>query len=101
MRKKTFTFNEHVQLAGDLDGMRATLMMHIVRLSECYPKSSRQVKLVRALQKAIDSLRCEMDNVFYREYPSEQYRAPHYEWVHTPYYTPKTVQKCKTEQNDE
>jgi len=79
MRKIQFTFNDHVQLATDLDGMRATAIQYLKRLSESYPKTSRQVKQAIKIQKAIDSLRCEMDNVFYREYPGVQHRKPHYE----------------------
>ena len=104
MQKKPFTFNEHVQLATDLDGMRATLMMHVTRLFECYPKASRQIKLTRALQKAIDSLRSQMDDVFYREYPGKESRKPYYEWIHTPYFNPenqKRIRRQNPEQNNE
>ena len=95
MRKKPFTFNEHIQLATDLDGMRATLMMHITRLHEAYPFASRQVKRTRKLLDAIDSLRCEMDNVFYREYPEPQHRKPYYEWIHTPYFNPENEKRIR------
>ena len=95
MREVPFTFNEHVQLATDLDGMWSTIMQHITRLSESYPKTSRQVKRARNVQRAIDSLRCEMDTAFYREFPGLQFRHPHYEWVHTPYYNPKNKSEAK------
>ncbi len=93
MRKIQFTFSEHVQLANDLDGMRVTATQHILRLSEAYAKTSRQVKRAMKIQKAIDSLRCEMDNVFYHEYPGVQHRKPYYEWVHTPYYNPENAKR--------
>jgi hypothetical protein len=95
MRKKPFTFNEHVQLAVDLDGMRSTLMQHNTRLSEPYGKTSRQVRCVQKMLKSIDSLRSEMDNVFCREYPGEEYRKPHYEWIHTPYYNPENQKRIR------
>lgn len=89
MRKTQFNFDEHVQLATDLDSIRTTVMMHVARLSKCYSKSSRQIKLVRTLQKTVDSLRCTMDDAFHCEYPGEHYRKPYYDWVHSPYYFPK------------
>ena len=102
MRKIPFTFSEHVQMGNDLDGIRSTVLQYITRLSEAYPKTSRQVRRVIAIQKAIDSLRCEMDNVFYREYPGEKFRRPYYDWVHTPYFNPDTGEKHISEQqNDE
>ena len=98
MRKKQkFTFEEHIKFADELCQMRAVAMRSVARLHNCYPFASRQVKRVKKLLNAIDSLRCEMDNVFYREYPGEQYRSPHYEWVHTPYYNPETVRKYEME----
>jgi hypothetical protein len=103
-RKTKFTFNEHVQLANDLDGMRTTVMQHITRISESYPKTSRQVKCALKILKSIDSLRSEMDNVFYREYPGAQYRSPNYSWIHTPYYNSKSKnhnQNNGAEQHDE
>jgi len=96
-RKTNFTFDEHVQLGVDLDGMRTTLMMHIVQVSKCYPKTSRQVKCALNILKSIDSLRSEMDNVFYREYPGAQYRSPHYSWIHTPYYNSKSKNHIKSD----
>ena len=93
MRKIQFSFSDHVQLATDLDGMRATAIQYIMRLSESYPKTSRQVRRAIKIQKAIDSLRCEMDNVFYREYPGPLSRKPYYEWVHTPYFNPESEKK--------
>ncbi|MBN1123356.1 MAG: hypothetical protein JXA82_00015 [Sedimentisphaerales bacterium] len=104
MRKIQFTFSEHVQLATDLDGMRTIAIMHLKRLSESYPKTSRQVRQAIKIQKAIDSLRCEMDNVFYREYPGAQFRRPYYDWVHTPYFNPESKKKINhpgSEQKDE
>ena len=103
MRKEEFTFQDHLQLAEELCRMRVIVMRHIGKLSRSYSKTSRQVNRVLKTQKAIDSLRCEMDNVFYREYPSKQYRAPHYEWVHTPYFNPeceKQIIRQMPEQNN-
>lgn len=102
-KKEKFTFEDHLQLAEELCRMRVIAMRYIGKLSRSYSKTSRQVNRVLKTQKAIDALRCEMDNVFYREYPGEQYRAPHYEWVHTPYYNPECEKRirCQTpEQND-
>ncbi|MBN1124483.1 MAG: hypothetical protein JXA82_05705 [Sedimentisphaerales bacterium] len=104
MRKIQFTFSDHVQLATDLDGMRTIAILHLKRLSEAYPKTSRQVRQAIKIQKAIDSLRCEMDNVFCREYPGAQFRRPYYDWVHTPYFNPERVKKINppgSEQKDE
>lgn len=97
MRKIPFTLNEHVQLANDLDGMRSTVLQYVTRLPEAYPLASRQVKRTQKLLVAIDSLRCEMDNVFCREYPGEQFRCPHYEWVHTPYFNPESKKRIASQ----
>ena len=94
MRKKQkFTFEDHVQMAEELCRMRLIVMSQMQKLEKSYPKTSLPNRRQWKLYKAIDALRCEMDNVFYREYPGAQYRKPHYEWVHTPYYNPDSEKR--------
>ncbi len=105
MRKdKQFLLEDHVRLAEQLCRMHIIALRYVARLSKSYPFSSLHVKRAWKVYKAIDSLRCEMDNVFYHEYPGPQFRKPHYEWVRTPYFNPKNEKRIVgdiPEQNDE
>jgi hypothetical protein len=88
-KDKHFSLQEHQQLADELCKMRLTAIQYAVKISRAYPNISRQVRQVKKFQRVIDSLRCEMDNVFYREYPEKEFRKPYFEWVHTPYFNPE------------
>lgn len=86
-RNKQFSVEEHEQFAAELCRMRLIAMQYAVKTGQ--PKGSQQARRLLKLQRVIDSLRSEMDNLFYRDYPQKEYRKPHREWVHTPYYNPE------------
>jgi hypothetical protein len=82
-RHNGLSLDEHIELAAKLYAIRGAVMADLLNR---YPKQSQQVKAIWKLYRAIDSVRCVMDDAFYQEYPQAEYRRPHKPWTHTPYY---------------
>jgi len=92
-KDKPFLVEEHEQFAAELYRMRLIAMRYTIRISRACSKASRQARQATKLQGVIDSLRSEMDNQFYREYPQKEFRHPYKPWVHTPYYNPQVEKR--------
>ena len=82
MSKPGFTLDRHDAAGIVLSQMHNDLGRLYVDLGNAYPGSAKAVKLVERAQKAVDALRCELDNVVCRE-------RPDYEDAIRVYYRPR------------
>ncbi len=67
MRKKHYTFEQHQELGEELYHMRNRLMQIYCELGRAYNR-----KLAGLAEKSycnLDQLRCDLDNLVFREYP--------------------------------
>lgn len=68
----------HVEIGTQLQEARDRLVRLMVELSHAYPKTSKQVQAAARAQKAIDQLRCVLDDVSAGELPREAWSASIY-----------------------
>jgi hypothetical protein len=73
-RRTELTKAEHLEFGRGLKSVRLTINSFINR----YLKSSKEIMQFKALEKAIDAVRCTMDSEIYRKLPREDHTAINY-----------------------
>lgn len=69
MTKPRMTLEEHQKLGAELKTIRSRVSTMVVDLSAEYPNTGKVVRRVEALGRAVENLRCELDNRVCTENP--------------------------------
>lgn len=76
--KKRFTPTQHEEMASYRDQLRKDLMaLAFEKILPVYRKSAKSTKKAFKVWRAVEDLRCELDNEWYRENPSNG-KSPYY-----------------------
>jgi|SRR5271168_3049140 len=90
--KTKWTYQKHVETGRGLSEYRNKLVDFILELSHSYSVNSKAVRLAHKAQKAVDELRCELDDQLCRDY--KEFFSPH---VYYPNGTPEEITKKAVE----
>ncbi len=68
---KKLEFKDHLRISKQLKRQRKELIDLVVQLGKVYPKNSKVARIVEKARKTVDGLRCELENLLFREYPKD------------------------------
>jgi hypothetical protein len=71
MRKTGLTIDEHKRVGQELHAARSQVLDCIMMFINNYTINSRQGQAARKVERAIDRLRCVLDDAACREHPAE------------------------------
>lgn len=72
-RKPGLSRRQHVDLGAQLQAARDTLVHALTLIGNAYPHTSKATRLAEKASKAVDALRCELDDVSARELPGDRW----------------------------
>lgn len=75
-KTRTFTLEEHAELGEALKNCRKTLMDAAIRVPNTYGFRTPAARLAEQALKALDALRCELDNRVCSEQPMPAHGSP-------------------------
>jgi len=71
MKTKGLSFEDHTATGLVLSEMNEKLCKLVVKVGEHYPRNSKVGRRVHAAKRALNALRCELDNQLFADCPAE------------------------------